>query len=171
MMSWWRRLTGGSPGRSSQRHRIDYVAEAIALERAGDYAGALTSYRLALRSEPNDPRILVNMAIAFSRLGQVEEAIRAYRRALGVDPALPGAHYGIAFLLLRRGETADAAFHLESFLMHPPKGAESERWVIHARETLDRLRPGDGFAEGGDGAEGGSPESDHRMGPLPPGES
>lgn len=139
-MSWWRRLTGGNPRRDTQRQRVDYLAEALALERAGDFDGALTSYRLALRAQPNDPRILVNMAIAFSRTNQEDEAVRAYRRALSLDPALPGAHYGVAFLLLRRGEVNDAAFHLESFLMHAPSGDEAERWIAHARETLDKLR-------------------------------
>lgn len=142
-MSWWRRLTGGSP-RRDQRQRVDYLSEALALERVGDYDGALTSYRLALRAQPNDPRTLVNMGIAFSRIGQEDEAVRAYRRALSIDPALPGAHYGLAFLLLRRGESTDAAFHLESFLMHPPKGQESEKWIEHAREALERLRSDDG---------------------------
>jgi Flp pilus assembly protein TadD len=148
-MSWWRRLTGGS-SRENQRQRIDYLSEALALERVGDYDGALTSYRLALRAQPNDPRILVNMGIAFSRLGYEDEAVRAYRRALSVDPALPGAHYGLAFLLLRRGEMTDAAFHLESFLMHPPRGAEAERWIGHAREALDRLRSDDGGPPAGE---------------------
>lgn len=139
-MSWWRRLIGGNPRRETQRQRIDYLSEALALERAGDFDGALTSYRLALRAQPNDPRILVNMAIAFSRTNQEDEAVRAYRRALSIDPSLPGAHYGLAFLLLRRGETTDAAFHLESFLMYPPGGEEAERWIEHAREALDKLR-------------------------------
>ncbi|CAN5250009.1 hypothetical protein BH23GEM2_BH23GEM2_08670 [soil metagenome] len=151
-MSWWRRLTGGSPRRETQRQRVDYLSEALALERVGDYDGALTSYRLALRTQPNDPRILVNMAIAFSRIGQEDEAVRAYKRALSVDPALPGAHYGLAFLLLRRGETTEAAFHLESFLMQPPKSPEAERWIAHARESLDRLR-----SDGGEPAAEGEP--------------
>lgn len=139
-MSWWRRITGGSSRSETKSQRPDYVSEALALERAGDYDGAVTSYRLALRMRPNDTRILINMAIAFSKLGQEDEAVRAYKRALGVDPTLPAAHYGLAFLLLRRGDLTDAAFHLESFLMKPPLGREAERWITHARETLDRLR-------------------------------
>lgn len=139
-MSWWRRITGGSSRSETKSQRPDYVSEALALERAGDYDGAVTSYRLALRMRPNDTRILINMAIAFSKLGQEDEAVRAYKRALAVDPTLPAAHYGLAFLLLRRGELTDAAFHLESFLMKPPPGREAERWITHAQETLDRLR-------------------------------
>ncbi len=81
------------------------------------------------------------MAIAYSRTGRLTEAIRCYRRALEIQPKLSGAHYGLAFLLLRRGDLEDAVFHLESFLMDPPPpSAEAERWVRHARETLEKLR-------------------------------
>jgi tetratricopeptide (TPR) repeat protein len=79
------------------------------------------------------------MAIAFSKLGQLDDAIRSYKRALSIDPKLSGAHYGLAFLLIKRGEISDAAYHLEAFLMDAPAGAESERWIKHAKQTLDQL--------------------------------
>jgi tetratricopeptide (TPR) repeat protein len=137
-MSFWDRLTGGKSKPSTEN--LDYLNEALALERQGDYDAALTSYRLALRQTPNNHKVLQNMAIAYSKLGQMDEAIRSYRRALAIEPNLSGAHYGLAFLLLRRGEVADAANHLEAFLLDPPKSAEAERWVKHAQKTLDDLR-------------------------------
>jgi tetratricopeptide (TPR) repeat protein len=146
-MSWWNRLTGGNEASGRRSGRVDYLAEALSLEKQGDYDAALTSYKLALRDRPNDQRVLQNMAIAFSRLGQQEEAIRCYRRALEIDPALSGAHYGLAFLLIKRGDYAAAASHLTAFLEAPPKSAEAERWVRHARQTLADIR-----AENGDGA-------------------
>ena len=148
-MSWWNRLTGGKPDRQLKPQRLDYLSEALALERQGDYAAALTSYRLALRDKPDDHRVLQNMAIAYSRTGQQEDAIRCYRRALELRPTLSGAHYGLAFLLLKRGETASAAEHLEAFLATPPASGETERWVRHARETLAQLREGGGPGTGG----------------------
>ncbi|HEX9083132.1 MAG TPA: tetratricopeptide repeat protein [Gemmatimonadaceae bacterium] len=138
-MSFWDRLTGGSKPKPATEN-LDYLNEALALERQGDYDAALTSYRLALRQRPNNHKVLQNMAIAYSKLGQLDEAIRCYRRALAVEPKLSGAHYGLAFLLLRRGELSDAAFHLEAFLMDPPKSAEAERWVKHAQKTLDEMK-------------------------------
>jgi len=138
-MSFWSRLGGGKS--KSEQKRLDYLSEGLALERQGDYEAALTSYQLALRDQPTNHRVLQNMAIAYSRTGRQTEAIRCYRRALDIQPKLSGAHYGLAFLLLRRGDTDDAAFHLESFLMDPPPpSAEAERWVKHARETLERIR-------------------------------
>jgi tetratricopeptide (TPR) repeat protein len=170
-MSWWSRLTGGK-SESEARGRVDYLREALDLERQGDYDAALTSYRLALRDRPNDQRVLQNMAIAFSRTGQAEEAIRCYRRALELDPSLSGAHYGLAFLLIKRGEGADAAHHLERFLERPPVAPDSQRWIAHARHTLAELRgevPPDGAAGGRgpalpDAPRGYSPSADPSAG-------
>ncbi|HEX5829502.1 MAG TPA: tetratricopeptide repeat protein [Gemmatimonadaceae bacterium] len=141
-MSWWSRLVGSKAGEQPKPQRLDYLSEALALERQGDYAAALTSYRLALRDKPDDHRVLQNMAIAYSKTGQLEEAVRAYRRALELKPAASGAHYGLAFLLLKKGDPAGAVEHLEQFLAAPPQTAEAERWIRHARETLEAIRVG-----------------------------
>jgi tetratricopeptide (TPR) repeat protein len=141
-MSWWSRLLGGNSESDLRPKRLDYLNEALLLERQGDYDAALTSYRLALRDKPDDHRVLQNMAIAFTRTGQTEEAIRCYRRALDVEPKLSGAHYGLAYLLLKRGDAGAAREHLEAFLAQPPRNPEAERWVRHARETLDEIRAG-----------------------------
>lgn len=138
-MSWLSRLFGGKSKDDLQSQRLDYLNEALVLERQGDYDAALTSYRLALRDKPNDLRVLQNMAIAFSRIGRLDEAVRAYRKALEIDPMLAGAHYGLAFLLLKRGENDGATRHLQAFLANPPSGEEAERWVTHAQATLDQL--------------------------------
>ena len=135
-------MLGGKSDGGLKPQRLDYLNEALALERQGDFDAALTSYRLALRDHPNDPRILQNMAIAFSRTGRLEEAVRAYKRALELDPGLSGAHYGLAFLQLKRGDTLAALTHLQAFLDAPPSGADADRWVRHAKQTLEDLRSG-----------------------------
>jgi tetratricopeptide (TPR) repeat protein len=147
-MSWWSRLLGDKSDGELKPKRLDYLSEALTLERQGDYDAALTSYRLALRDSPNEPKIHMNMAIAFSRTGRLTEAIGSYRKALEITPENSGAHYGLAFLLLKRDERDEAMRHLEAFLEHPPQGAEAERWVQHARETLESLSaPDDAGAE------------------------
>jgi len=138
-MSWLSRLFGGKSKTEVKAQRLDYLNEALVLERQGDYDAALTSYRLALRDQPNDLRVLQNMAIAFSRTGRLDEAVRAYRKALEIDPMLAGAHYGLAFLLLKRGEQDNAVKHLQAFLAHPPAGEVAEREVRHAQATLEQL--------------------------------
>ncbi len=170
-MTWWRRLVGGTSGREGRP--TDFLAEALDLESRGDFANALTSYRLALRERPDDLRVLQNIAIAFSKTSQPEEAIRTYRRALQIAPDLAGAHYGLAFLLLKRGDTAHAGMHLEAFLRNSTETDDaSARFRAHAQQTLDRLKgippaeqAGDGYAddtgsEGADAASGDSPSPD-----------
>lgn len=139
-MSIWDRLFGGRSESVQNRQRLDYMNEALVLERQGDYDAAVTSYRLALRERPEDLKILQNMAIALSRVGRHEEAVRAYRKALEIDPTLSGAHYGLAFLLLKRGDTPGAVKHLTTFVSHAPTGPEAARWVAHAESTLEQLR-------------------------------
>ncbi|MDB4905629.1 MAG: Tetratricopeptide 2 repeat-containing protein [Gemmatimonadetes bacterium] len=147
-MSWWSRLVGGKSDHDLKPKRLDYLNEALALERQGDYDAALTSYRLALRDHPNDARILQNMAIAFSRTHRMEDAIRCYRRALELHPPNPsGAHYGLAFLLLKKDDREGAIEHLEAFLFRPPTGDENQRFIRHAEQTLEELRRGGDAAE------------------------
>ncbi len=138
-MAFWKRLFGRRRDGALKPQRLDYLNEALALERQGDYDAALTSYRLALRDHPADPRVLQNMAIAYTKTNRPDEAIRHYRRALEVDGELPGAHYGVAFLLMRRGDTEVAAQHLRVFLQRPPRGADADKWVEHARQALAQL--------------------------------
>ena len=138
-MSFWQRITGKQAADTPQPQRLDYLNEGLALERQGEYEAALTSYRLAYRDNPADPRILLNMAIAFTKTDRPDEAIRHYRRALEIDDSLGGAHYGLAFLLLKRNETQQAAHHLRAFLSRPPKGPDGERWVRHAEAALREI--------------------------------
>ena len=49
-MSWLSRLLGGSPKTERKTQRLDYLNEALVLERQGDYDAALTSYRLDRKS-------------------------------------------------------------------------------------------------------------------------
>ncbi len=138
-MGFWSRLFGRGRSNELKPQRLDYLNEALALERQGDYEAALTSYRLALRDHPRDLRVLQNMAIAFTKTNRHDEAIRYYRRALEIDGTLAGAHYGLAFLLLRRGDREGAIRHLQAFLERPPKGPDASRWIEHAKESLAQL--------------------------------
>lgn len=137
-MNWWQRILSGEGG-AVKPQRLDYLNEGLALERQGDYDGAITSYQLALRDDPANVKTLQYIAIALSRTGRKEEAIRHYRRALELAPDLAGAHYGLAFLLLKRGDTERAAEHLRHFLAKPPRDPEMARWVDFAHQTLARL--------------------------------
>ncbi len=142
-MAFWKLFKRRSGARIKPQRDIDYLNEALALERQGDFDAALTSYRLALRDHPDDLRILQNMAIAFTKTHRPDDAIRYYRRALEVDDTLTGSHYGLAFLLLRRGEDEQAAVHLRTFLSRPPRGTDAAKWIEHAESALAELDVGE----------------------------
>lgn len=143
-MSWLSRLFGGRSESELKPQRLDYLNEALALERSGDFDAAITSYRLALRAKPDDTKVLQNLAIALTRVNRFDEAIKCYRQALSLKPALSGPHYGLAFLHIRRGERDVAIEHLQAFLAAPPSSGEPDRWIEHARETLVSLKSSEG---------------------------
>lgn len=133
-MGFWKKLF------KDDVRQVDYYAEAVELMSAGRYHDALTSFRLALRSDPQDPAILQQIAMTYTRIGMTEQASKTYRQVLEGNPRSAGAHYGLAFLLAREGRTDEAIQHLESFLAMPPDGADAQRHVEHARATLAELR-------------------------------
>lgn len=132
-------MIGGRSDSELKPQRLDYLKEALVLERQGDLDAALTSYRLAHRDKPTDVQVLENMAIVCSRMGRTEEAVRWYRRALDIKPRLPAAHYGLAYILLRRGDREGARTHLEGFLSTTTDSPHMTAWIEHARTTLAEL--------------------------------
>src|SRR5258706_11616922 len=95
-MGFWRRLFGGGSSSSDdlKPQRLDYLNEALALERQGDYEAALTSYRLAPPRLPNHPRILPNMAVPLPKTRRFDETIRPFPPAPQLDATPASGHYG-----------------------------------------------------------------------------
>jgi len=136
-MAWWRNLISGRSDESSGE--TDYYQEGVELLHAERYHDALTSFRLALRENPNDTDVLQQIAVTYTHIGMTDEAVRTYRRVLDLQPRAAGAHYGLAFLLLQRGSREDGIAHLKAFLEDPPSIPEAQRHVAHARQTLAEL--------------------------------
>jgi Flp pilus assembly protein TadD len=141
-MSLWKKLFN-----SGEPQRVDYYQEGLELLKVSKFHEALTSFRLALRENPQDTAVLQQMAITYTRIGMTDEALRTYRTVLDRNPVEPGAHYGLAFLLLKENRPDDAVNHLRTFLDNPPNGPEAQRHIEHARQTLSEIR---GEAAAGD---------------------
>src|SRR5918993_56533 len=135
-MSWWKNLVSG---RSDSPLNTDYYREGADLLRDEKFHEALTSFRLALRENPNDTDVLQQIAVTYTHIGMTDEAIRTYRRVLELQPGAAGAHYGLAFLMLQRGSQEDCVSHLKAFLAQPPEIPEAQRHVAHARRMLVEL--------------------------------
>lgn len=144
-MAWWRNLISGRSEESSGE--TDYYQEGVELLREEKYHEALTSFRLALRENPNDTDVLQQIAVTYTHIGMTDEAVRTYRRVLDLHPNASGAHYGLAFLLLQRGSREDGIAHLKAFLSHPPVIPEAQPHVNHARRTLEEISDDGELAE------------------------
>jgi tetratricopeptide (TPR) repeat protein len=150
-MAWWRNLISGRT--EDPTGDTDYYQEGVELLREEKHHDALTSFRLALRENPNDTDVLQQVAVTYTHIGMTDEAVRTYRRVLDLRPRASGAHYGLAFLLLQRGSREEGLVHLKAFLENPPDIPEAKRHVDHARRTLEELladpqeSPGDEAAD------------------------
>ncbi len=150
-MGWWPfsgrgRESGAAP---------DYYKEGLKLAGKGKYHEALTSFRLALKTRPEDAEVMQQMALVYTHIGLPDEAIRCYEDCLKITDKAPAAHYGLAFLYLNRGDEGNARLHLKAFLREPPSDENAAAHVEHAQATLERLsggakpdKPGRDLAEG-----------------------
>src|SRR5260370_27608997 len=95
-MSFWRRWFGGggSSGDDLKPQRLDYLNEALALERQGDYDAALTSYRLRPRHTPTGARLPHNTAVPLTNTPPFRAGHRDLPPPLAHDPLLASAPSG-----------------------------------------------------------------------------
>lgn len=63
--------------------QLDFGVE---MARRGLWSEALFRFKRAHQLNPNDARILNNMAVAYEALGQFDKALRHYQDAVKVDP-------------------------------------------------------------------------------------
>jgi predicted O-linked N-acetylglucosamine transferase (SPINDLY family) len=73
---------------------------------AGDPAGAVTAFELALARNPRFPDALNNLGVAHDRLGRLEAAIDCFRRASDLHPGHADAQRNLDQVLARRSDEA-----------------------------------------------------------------
>lgn len=59
----------------------------VDMARKGLWSEALFRFQQADKAQPNDGRILNNMAVAYEAVGNFEKALEFYQKALRADPA------------------------------------------------------------------------------------
>lgn len=106
-------LLGGAPGLTPPAIATPDTVEQLferghgALDRE-EYVEAERLFREALRLDPTNADLHVDLGIALGRQWKLEEAIASYREALRLDPHLAAAHNNLGNVLLLRGQVADA---------------------------------------------------------------
>ena len=134
------------PAQSRPRYLL-----AVALDRAGDRAGAAESFEALTHLDPNDITALDFLGWAALREGKPEEAEARFRHALEVQPKGPEALKGLAHSLDAQ-KKPEAAGAYRDYLELMPNDSESRSRLIHllvelqqndaALAELDRLDAG-----------------------------
>jgi len=98
----------------------------VALAQAGDTAGAITHYRIALRVQPNSVEAHTDLGNALLKIGQTDEAWREYAEALRLRPAFPQAHIDVGNALVESGRLAEGIVQYTEAIRLAPGSVEAQ---------------------------------------------
>lgn len=132
----------------------DPYADGLKLAAAGRHLEAITAFETALKSRPDDERVLFALGTTADALELEGVAEKFYRKVLASDPKRLEAIVNLANLLRRRGSPRDAAELVECALEDAPdapelwltlgsamrEAGEPALAIEHYREAL-RLKP------------------------------
>ncbi len=107
-------------------------------DHAGDYAGAVESFRAAIALSP-EARFHLGAGRALRSVGLLDEAEAELREALRLVPADPRSHLEMALLMETRGEIGAAVEHLTSALTVWEPADEDFEAAHRARTKLAEL--------------------------------
>ena len=91
----------------------------------GRHAEALVELRLAMKSAPEEPEVLIGLSSSLTALGKEQEAIELLLRALEIDPDRTMAHYNLGTLSARAGDDARAIEHYRHAISVDPEHTQS----------------------------------------------
>lgn len=104
----------GMLGAAQPNHWALYFSRGICAERTGDFAGAETNMREALRLNPDEPRVLNYLGYSFVDRGEkLDEALGMIERAVAREPGSGYIIDSLAWAYFRLGRYADAVEPME----------------------------------------------------------
>jgi tetratricopeptide (TPR) repeat protein len=92
----------------------------IALADAGDFEGAIASYKKAIALGPTFPLPHYNLGNALRDRGDIQGAMAAYREAIARDPNYASPHDALGLELRKRKEAAAAIDHFQKAIALAP---------------------------------------------------
>ena len=98
---------------------------AMALQQAGNLAGAVTAYAHAIALRPEWPHAYAMLGIALQAMGQVDDAIGALRQSLQLAPDEAQTWSNLGVLEQQRGRSAEAIDALHNALRLQPRLTEA----------------------------------------------
>jgi tetratricopeptide (TPR) repeat protein len=114
----------------------------IALERKGDFDGALAEHKEAIRLDPKYARPHNNLGYVLQRKGDLDGATAEYKAAMRLDPKFASPHNNLGWLRQQQGDLDGAVAAFKEALRIDPKYARARHNLSRAermRELLPRL--------------------------------
>ena len=102
-----------------------YYHRGNALQNAGDFAGALAAYDVAVQASPHIAALHYSRGNALVMLDRLDEGIGAYDRCLMLEPANPQAQYNRCTALIRLQRWQDALDGLDALVRLHPRMADA----------------------------------------------
>ncbi|MGA7343254.1 MAG: tetratricopeptide repeat protein [Terracidiphilus sp.] len=87
---------------------------------AGDAAKAVSLYREALESDPDEPLLFYKLAKALEKTNDIAGEKSALERALALNPNLPEAQNQMGYVAARQGDSAEAEAHFRAAVHASP---------------------------------------------------
>jgi tetratricopeptide (TPR) repeat protein len=116
-------LAAGSV-RAQSDDAMAIAQHAVALQQAGDYAGAVEAYRAFLKAKPDDVVAHSNLGVALAKLGRYDEAIQEYEAADRILPGDPRIGLNLALAYSKSGRVSEAAQKLEKLHAVQPENQQ-----------------------------------------------
>jgi protein O-GlcNAc transferase len=109
-----------------------------ALQQKGLYDQAIACYEAALRDQPDDPVVRLNMGNAYLRRNHLDNAVAQYRRSIELKPDYAEAFHNLGSALQLLGSVAEAVRCYQQALKLRPDYAEAHKNMANALRTLGR---------------------------------
>jgi tetratricopeptide (TPR) repeat protein len=119
-------------------------SRALEMQKAGDYVGAIETYKAALTIDPKRVDALSNLGAAYVHLGQFEEAIAQYKTALAIDPSNATVRMNLALAYYKSARPNEAIEPLKVVVAAAPETKNA--YLILADCYLQTGRPQEAVA-------------------------
>jgi tetratricopeptide (TPR) repeat protein len=119
-------------------------SRALEMQKAGDYVGAIETYKAALTIDPKRVDALSNLGAAYVHLGQFEDAIAYYKTALEIDAGNATVRMNLALAYYKSARPNEAVEPLKAVVAAAPETKNA--YLILADCYLQTGRPQEAVA-------------------------
>jgi tetratricopeptide (TPR) repeat protein len=113
-----------------QQNPHTLAAQAQALIRSGNFAGAREIYQQICRLDQDNPDAWMTLGAIHGQLGDPAQAVSCLGKAIALRPDFPEARYNLGYILRGQGRLQDAAVHFEKAVAAKPDYFEA--WLLLA---------------------------------------